>query len=393
MARLIPSHARLDAPAVLASSCERACYIETGQRFELLEACKGLAACIIVGHHFCEYSPHSDVADQFAPSLMYGIYNYGLFVVHMFFVFGGFAIAIAMPDHPISWKKSVWTFVLRYLRLAPPYFAMLLCLVGASWSMLSQGMNPPLIDSFSWWQLLAHVFFLQDVFGYGNLSAGTWYICIDLQYACLFLLVQSTLHTLEKSFRRGIFGPTAMSVILFPLGIVATWYWSRELAYDVYVFYFLGSLIFGTLVGWTLQGRIPLWVFLLYAFAMTTSLFVEFRPRILVALGSGLIIYAVVRFFPKSSVPIPLLWLGKVSYSLFLIHYLVNGLVLHQMNSWVGSSPSRAFASMIVAFMASLLAAAVLYYFVEAPCHRWVQSIRKRTDIKLSSPVSLWFNH
>ena len=373
MAIRIPSRGRLDAPNDLASSGDRSNYIKAGQRFELLEACKGLAACDIVGHHFCEYSPHSEVADQFAPSLMYGIYNYGLFVVHMFFVFGGFALAITMPNRPIAWQKALWTILLRYLRLAPPYLVMLLFLIAAFWSMLGRDMHPPLIDSFSWWQLLAHVFFLQDVLGFGNLSAGTWYLCIDLQYACLFLLIQSTLHTLGKFLKKEIFGPTTMSFFMIPLGIVSTWYWSRDLANYIYVFYFLGSLVLGTLVGWTLQGRIAWWVFPLYAIAMSTSLFVEFRPRILVALASGLTIYVVVRYFSKSSVPLPLLWLGRVSYSLFLIHYSVNGLVLHGMNPWVGSSPFRAFASMIVAFVASLLAAAVLYYCVEAPCHRWVR--------------------
>ncbi len=373
MAILIPSQGRLDVPIELARSSERSSYVEAGQRFELLEACKGLAACVIVGHHFCEYSPHSDVADLFAPSLMYGIYNYGLFVVHMFFVFGGFALAITMPNQPISWQKASWTILLRYMRLAPPYLVMLLFLIAASWSTLSRDMNPPLIDSFSIRQLLAHVFFLQDILGYGNLSAGTWYLCIDLQFAALFLLIQSTLHTLGKSFKKEIFGPTAMSCFMIPLGIVSTWYWSRDLANDIYVFYFLGSLVLGTLVGWTLQGRIAWWVFPLYAIAMSTSLFVEFRPRILVALASGLTIYVVVRYFSKSSVPLPLLWLGRVSYSLFLIHYLVNGLVLHGLNPWVGSSPFLAFASMIVAFVASLLAAAIMYYCVEAPCHRWVK--------------------
>ena len=382
MAFRIPSLGRLDAPFDFARSGERTSYIQAGQRFGLLEACKGLAACIIVGHHFCEYSPRSNVADQFAPDLMYGIYNYGLFVVHLFFVFGGFVLAITMTDKPISWKKAWLAFGLRYLRLAPPYLVMLILLIAASRAMLGHAMNPPLIESFSWWQLLAHVFFLQDVLGYGNLSAGTWYLCIDLQYAGFFLLIQSILVIIGKTTGQENFGPSAMSAILFPFGIVSTWYWSRELANDIYVFYFLGSLVLGTLVGWTLQGRIHWLIFPLYVIAMTASLIIELRPRILVAIGSSLTIYAVVRFFPKGSVPRPLLWLGKVSYSLFLIHYLVNGLVLHGLNTWVGSSPFRAFASMIVAFTASLLAAAALHYWIEAPCHQWVKSIGRNTDVK-----------
>ena len=160
--------------------------------------------------------------------------------------------------------------------------------------------------------------------------------------------------------------------------MLSTWSWSRVLGNDIYVFYFLGSLVLGTLVGWSLQGRIPWPVFPAYAIAMAASLAIEFRGRVVVALGSSLILYVGLRFWPKLSFPPALLWLGKVSYSLFLIHYLVNGLVLHGLSHWIGSSPFRAFAAMVIAFMASLLAASALYYWVEAPCHRWVKFNRSK---------------
>jgi len=352
---------------------ERTVYLKEGQRIAWLEAFKGIAACIIVGHHLSEYSPSSDLADQFAPNLMYGIYNYGLFVVHLFLVLGGFALAIAMPDHPLSWRKALSAFGARYVRLATPYVAMLVLLILASWSTLSVGMDPPLVDSFSWWQFLAHIFFLQDVLGYGNLSAGTWYLCIDLQFVGLFHLLQAILHTFGKITKRELLGPAAMSTILFPLGIVSLWYWSRVTENEIFVFYFLSSLVFGAIVGWTVQGRLIWLAFPLYSIAMATSLVEEFRPRVLVALISGLSIYIAVRMGQKFPAPPLLIWLGKISYSLFLIHYLVNGLVLHGLNSWVGQSPFRAFASMGIAFLSSLAAAVLLHFWVEAPCHRWVK--------------------
>ena len=377
MEKLVPSFDRLDLKGNSALFGAGSSYIQAGQRFALLDMCKGIAACIIVVHHLFEYSPSSDLADQFVPYLLYGIYYYGLFVVHLFLVFGGFAIAIAMPDKPISIRRAFSTFGARYARLAAPYLVMLFLLITVSFSILSRGMNPPLIESFSWWQLLAHLFFLQDLLGFGNLSAGTWYLCIDLQYIALFLLIQILIQTLGRILKQDFSGPTAMTTVLFPLGLGSTWSWSRVLEYDIYVFYFLGSLVLGTLVGWTLQGRISWFVFPVYAIAMATSLAFELRGRVLVALGSSLIIYVGLRFWPRLWVPPPLLWLGKISYSLFLIHYLVNGLVLHGLNPWVGSSPFRAFASMVVAFLASLLVALALYSWVEAPCHRWLKSFGK----------------
>ncbi len=377
MEKLVPSFDHLDSPRVSALFGAARNYVKTGQRFELLDMCKGIAACIIVVHHLFEYSPSSDLADQFSPYLLNGIYYYGLFVVHLFLVFGGFSLAMAMPDQPISIRKAFSTLGARYARLAAPYLVMLLLLVTVSFSRLSRGMNPPLIESFSWWQLLAHLFFLQDILGFGNLSAGTWYLCIDLQYAALFLFIQVLMQSIGRIVKQDFSGAVAMSFVLFPLGLVSTWSWSRVLENDIYVFYFLGSLVLGTLVGWTLQGRISWFVFPVYAIAMATSLATEFRGRVLIALGSSLIIYMGLRFWPRLKVPPPLRWLGKVSYSLFLIHYLVNGLVLHGLNPWIDSSPFRAFASMVVAFLASLLAASALYNWVEAPCHRWVKSLAR----------------
>jgi len=368
----------LDSIALLSPLNTTQSYLKPGQRIPLLDVCKGIAACIIVVHHLFEYSPSSHLADQFASHLLYSIYYYGLFVVHLFLVFGGFGLAIATRDNPISLGKAFSTLGSRYLRLAAPYLVMLSFLVAVSFSTLSRGMDPPLIDSFSWLQLLAHVFFLQDILGLGNLSAGTWYLCIDIQYVALFLLMHVLLQAIGKSVKRDFSGPVAMSAILFPLGMLSTWSWSRVLENDIYVFYFLGSLVLGTLVGWTLQGRIPWLVFPAYAFAMAASLAIEFRGRVVVALGSSLILYVGLRFWPKLRFPPALLWLGKVSYSLFLIHYLVNGLVLHGLSHWIGSSPFRAFAAMAVAFMASLLAASALYYGVEAPCHRWVKFNRSK---------------
>lgn len=353
---------------------KRGSFLEMHERFALLDAMKGIAACIIVGHHLCEYSPSSDLADRFAPSLLYGLYNYGLFAVHLFLVFGGFGLAMAMPEQPTSFRQASFIFTKRYLRLFMPYSVMLTLLLFIYWSKICDGVNPPLIDSFSWMQLLAHALFLQDVLGYGNLSAGTWYLCIDIQYVLLFLLIQASLATAGKIANRNLSSETIVSSLLFPLGMMSIWYWSRIPGQDVFVFYFLGSLVLGSLVAWEWKGRIASWILFLYAFGMISSLVIEVRPRVLVAMGSALILYLVVRYGQKIRVLPPFLWLGKISYSLFLIHYLVNGVVLNELTPWIGDSPSRAFTAMIFAFLFSLLAGSALHFLIEAPCSRWLKS-------------------
>jgi peptidoglycan/LPS O-acetylase OafA/YrhL len=351
---------------------------QSESRLEILDAAKGLAACIIVAHHLCEYSPSSDVADRFAPSLMYCIYNYGLFAVYLFLVFGGFAIAWSTSDRPVSWDIATRTFVSRYIRLVVPYLVMLMLLLSCYYYGFGSSISPPIIDSFSWLQFAAHLFFLQDILGYGNLSAGIWYLCIDIQFVALFLLVQLASNSIRKHFFPKLPAAMIMTICFFPLGMMSIWLWSKDQSNDTLVIYFLGTMVLGALVAWEWKKQIPTWVLLLYLAAMAASLADDLRPRILIGMGSAILIWLTLRFGRTFHVPPTLVWLGKISYSLFLIHYLVNCLVLHGLHAWIDNSPLRAFASMIVATFASVLAAAALYRWVEAPSHRWVKSIEKK---------------
>ena len=210
MRKPAPSVVGLDSTSIISPIGVSQSYVKPGQRIPLLDVCKGIAASIIVVHHLFEYSPSSHLADQFAPHILYSIYYYGLFVVHLFLVFGGFGLAMAMPEKPISVRKAFSTLGARYVRLAAPYLVMLMFLIAVSFSTLSRGMDPPLIDSFSWLQLLAHLFFLQDILGFGNLSAGTWYLCIDIQYVALFLLMQVLLQAIGKIVKQDFSGPVAL---------------------------------------------------------------------------------------------------------------------------------------------------------------------------------------
>ena len=343
-------------------------------RLEVLDAAKGIAACIIVWHHLCEYSPTSDVADRFAPILMYSIYNYGLFAVYLFLVFGGFSLALSTSKRPISWRNAGTTFISRYLRLFVPYVLMLILLLSCYSFGLACRLEPPLIDSFSWLQFLSHLFFLQDILGFGNFSAGTWYLCIDIQFVAFFLFLQATFNSLAKRLTPMVTTEMWMTAFLFPLGMFSIWYWSRNQSNDTLLCFFLGPMVLGTLMAWGWKKRIPAWISMLYAAGMAASLAVDLRPRVLVALLAAILICVDLRFGKKIRMPQPLLWLGKISYSLFLIHYLVNALVLHGMNTWIGESPARAFASMGLAALVSLCAAVALYYGVEAPCNFYVKS-------------------
>ena len=276
-----------------------------------------------------------------------------------------------------SWQTlPVW----RYLRLTAPYLVMLGLLLVVAWLTRTSGIEPPLIDSFSWRQLLAHFVYLQDVLRYGNLSAGTWYLCIDMQFTALFLLLFAVLQAVGSRLLGRDATPLAMSLVLAPLGVVAAWHWNRHPEEDQYVTYYLAPLVLGALVAWTIRGKIPAALLIGYLALVGLSLCFDeketLRLRLVIALVTGAALLIASRSALLERLFKPLAPLGRISYSLFLIHYLVNWLVIAALAPYLNNQPLRAIAALVMAFATSLVAAVLLYVFVEKPTLQWVKPLK-----------------
>jgi peptidoglycan/LPS O-acetylase OafA/YrhL len=77
----------------------------------------------------------------------------------------------------------------------------------------------------------------------------------------------------------------------------------------------------------------------------------------------------------------PLRWLGKISYSLYLIHFIVLFAVLYAFRAEV-TLPRV----LIAAPTLSILAATLLYRFVEVPSIAWGHRVSQPSGPKLSLP-------
>ena len=167
-----------------------------------------------------------------------------------------------------------------------------------------------------------------------------------------------------------------------PLGIASAWIWNRNADHEVYVFYFMGSLVLGTLVGLTLRKLISVWYLIGYSILLLGSLSIDLRPRLIVAAVTAIVVYLAVTYLAKARIPSLFLWLGKISYSLFLIHYGVSSVVMHWLEPWVGNSPNRACGAMVFALLVSIASAWLLHLSVEKPCQKWIKKLR----VKPSTP-------
>ncbi|MBM4003649.1 MAG: acyltransferase [Planctomycetes bacterium] len=379
----------LNAAVASAATCSPATGL-VADRLPLIEAGRGIAACLIVAHHLTAYGPLPDIAASVALGPIRFLYEYGRMVVYVFLVIGGFALATSIQIERLDGRGVLRAFAWRYLRIGAPYVAMLAILLVASLAMRGRAFDPPLIDSVSGPQLIAHLFFLQDLFGYGNISAGIWYLCIDMQFAALYLLVVALGRFVSGRMWSEIATRQIVMAILFPLGIWSAWDWNRDPGGDSRVFYFLAPLVLGVGLAFWRQRFLSTSLFAMLVAAVGLSLAADFRWRLALAVVTVVSLAVSMRSPFIHRLAVPLIPLGRISYSLFLIHYLVNWIVTTSMAGFVAGSPWRAIAVMLAAFACSLCTALMFYRFVEQPVQRWARNWRpaERPPEK-SQPASL----
>ena len=368
--------------------------IWNGRRLAVADLLRGLAAVCIVWHHLSLYAPQSDLADAFAPRIGYALYNHGLYAVAVFLVLGGLTGSIekghqihrasSLGKESRALRELIVGLVSRYARLAVPYLVMLALLLSTAWFTNRIGWRLDQVESFSWPQFVAHLFFLQDLLGYDHFSAGTWYLCIEFQWSCFLLLVSYGVNRwgldASKSLR-------VRATLLFLLGVSSAWIWSRSSAWESSFLFFASQYVLGIFLGWTIQRRVPMWVLVLYGLSIAGSVWINPRPQIVVSLIVAAVLYGGFRWFSHWRLPACVRWLSDVSYSLFLVHYLVNGVVLKAIDPWASQSPIHAVAAMAIAFACSLVVAAGFYRVVESPTQAWL----KRSLVKdLSRPAVTW---
>ena len=159
------------------------------ERLAFLDALRGLGALGVACYHIHRYRPLREPVDSLLPGFVQNVLLYGWVGVPVFFVTAGFVAAYTLPSAPVT-PASFGNYVLRRLvRLGIPYWTTILLVVALDFVARRCFNAPSLTEPVTWPKLAANLAFLQDVLGYGNISAGTWFVCIDLQFCLLFMLV------------------------------------------------------------------------------------------------------------------------------------------------------------------------------------------------------------
>jgi peptidoglycan/LPS O-acetylase OafA/YrhL len=376
-----------------------------GDRDAALDGLRAIAALLVMFYHCA-------LQFWFPPLLIPGFCG-----VHLFFVLSGYLIArpflarlIAGQPLP-SWRRYA---VRRFVRIYPAYFVALLVFIAMRFA--GHLRSPSAGD------ILRHVLL---VFNWGppaeffTINIVVWTLVIEAQFYVILPIAMALVKRLGQG--RGRLGALLLVCMFVIIGLV-----SRGLEYRATVvgavrfrlpFSFLDLFAMGMLAAYLeltqapfLRQRWPLRATLLLSgivlFFATNYWFVGAggvdwltAPTLaLVSLyplgicaGFGLILLAV-RTRASYSIPLltarPLVFIGQISYSIYLYHVGVGYLLLtrlpHRAGHWLAAHPLvYALAQLGPVLIFSYLA----YRAIELPSLRWMEGFSRSRAAKQAAPL------
>lgn len=335
---------------------------------------KALGCVLIVLHHLAFYGPMADVVATAWPGTIGWLHDQARLVVQVFLVVAGFVGVHGLMGAPASVGVQVLHRVgLRYLRLALPLLAALSFTVLVSELLRPDFDHESLSATPGWWQVLAHIALLQHVLDLEALSAGVWYVAIDLQLYAL----AAGLAWLTIRYGGGLH---VLQAIWLLITLASLLWWNRLAALDDWALYFAGAYGMGVLAALArLQaGGSAAWPACLGLLALgALSWWVAPRERLLVACAAATVLALAPQAWMQGP---PGRWraavdgLAKISYSVFVLHFGVCLAVNAVFSRWLTQTVLVQALGMGLALMLSLWAGAQLHRWAEQPqpsVRRW----------------------
>jgi peptidoglycan/LPS O-acetylase OafA/YrhL len=328
------------------------------RRLHGLDSLRGLAAIAVVLYHYTV--GYNTLVQQHRPGLLFE-FVHGHFAVNLFFVISGFVIFMTLER-----SSSLADFaVSRFARLWPPYLAcaaltasviVLLHFNPMKLTLLDGLLNPLMMNNAlgivpidpSYWTLTCEVFF------YAGIALSFFVLRIRrMEWVCLAWLAVSFLvqwsHFDDRHVRIAVVLGTEFCQF-FVLGMMIYLIARRRGTWLTTVTALLAYLL--NLFGPDFNpGNLRLWQFMLMsaAFPLAVWFIVERKPRFLNVW--------------------PLLFLGEISYSLYLVHQIAGYWLIRKLED-AGSGPNVA---VLVAIMAAIAAAACIRRLVELPAQKAIR--------------------
>jgi len=288
------------------------------QRSLLIDLLKIIGSHLIVLHHLVLYSPMAKIVESKLPRLIDFFFYYARLPVWSFLVVAGFLCA-----HIVDKRTSfnlLHAIGKRCLRLLPLYFISIFTVV------LVTILFGPFIKDELWIspipsliEFLSHLLLIQDVIGQPALSAGAWYVSIDLQLFALTLALFYLSRYFYTNFEIEMIGSC-----IFLASLVSLFIWSKEELFENYPIYFMNAYGLGLIAYLARKNKLCFLFFLLLLMAHVMDMVFDLSANSAVILLTALTLYFVDKgYVITNRISKIIESASNSSYALFVSHFFV----------------------------------------------------------------------
>jgi peptidoglycan/LPS O-acetylase OafA/YrhL len=329
-------------------------------RFQELDALRGLAASWVVLFHYL--TRFDEMFGRYDRPLI-GDFQFpdGIYGVYLFFMISGFVIFMTLRRcaGPLDFCIS------RFSRLYPAYWASLgiTAAVALLWPLPGQ--------TISLAQILINASMLQGFFYVESVDGVYWTLMTELSfYAVMFVLfVSRALRRIETVCWIWL-GAAMLCRLMAPFGV--------ELPYRVgvllvmsYAQFFIAGIIFYLV---RVEGYTPNRVCLLLSCLLVASFAERFGPETACIVAFFAIFHFCVTGRLRRLASSPLVWLGTISYSLYLTHQMIGYRVISALLA--RGLPSQVIIPITIG--GALALAAAISVLIERPAMRFIRDWYRR---------------
>lgn len=314
-----------------------------------IDSLRGIASLMVcVFHLSCGNERLFD-----AGTWMKTIGSYGFLGVEIFFVISGLVIPLSLYQNNYQTSNFFRFLWKRSVRIEPPYLLSIILVLVLNYvaGLTSDFQGSPQVINYA--QVLSHIAYLPTVFGFNWLQPVYWTLMVEFQY---YILLGLSFFLLVNANR--FIGLGYLALLLLLSGYVHI-----EL-FNVISLFILGMLYFFYLKKMIRPGYV---VLLMIPVLLHIYCFLG-MPVLLSALFALLFIHFV-RYRNRVFV-----FLGSISYSLYLTHVVIGGKIVNIGLRYVFNETERMLV-FCFALVVSLIFAWLFCLVIEKPAIRWSKKI------------------
>lgn len=364
-------------------------------RFEYIDGLRGLASVMVAIGHL------ADAAQDKHPGILgpgiAEIADFGRYGVQIFFVLSGFVIAHSVSGGAFSFNYLGRFAARRFVRLDLPYWSVIALEILLLW-LTGQIMAQYLRELPSIPQILANAFYLQVWLDYDHILPPFWTLCYEVQF---YLVLVTSLVLLTKLREAGATERTTRVIAMVALALSFCWSLSiylglapsphKALFIDRWFQFSLG------VVTYLFYRNYCSWVPVAAVMALSVAGGLAFGAdnyrvtSTLLTAATGLAILGSLWLPWWNSLLIgpTMQFLGRISYSLYLLHTAVGWRATALTRELIGShySTATAYFAFFVGLGASIFGAWVMYRVIERPAVGLARKIRLPQRRDSTAPV------